>query len=93
MPQKARRKIYAVQGALAGIMCLSILLPHDLDIFRADDKEKTCIYINKDGNPFTKSTRHVDANVNTPKKNQNHQNGNNEVKDIMLKGHPMPQIN
>jgi hypothetical protein len=23
------------------------------------------IYINKDGNPSTKSTRHVDANVNT----------------------------
>jgi hypothetical protein len=23
------------------------------------------IYINKDGNPFTKSTRHVEANVNT----------------------------
>jgi hypothetical protein len=40
MPQKARRKIYAVQGALAGIMCLSFLLPHDLHMFRADDKEQ-----------------------------------------------------
>jgi hypothetical protein len=74
MPQKARRKIYAVQGAFAGILCLSFLLPHDLHMFRADDKEKTYIYINKDGNPSTKSTRHVDTNVNTPKENQDHQN-------------------
>jgi hypothetical protein len=51
------------------------------------------IYINKDGNPSTKSTMHVDANVNTRKENQDHQNNNNEVDDIMLKGHPMPQIN
>jgi hypothetical protein len=36
---------------------------------------------------------HVDANVNTRKENQDHQNNNNEVDDIMLKGHPMPQIN
>jgi hypothetical protein len=28
------------------------------------------IYINKDGNPSTKSTRHVEANVNTRKENQ-----------------------
>jgi hypothetical protein len=27
------------------------------------------IYINKNGNPFTKSTRHVEANVNTRKEN------------------------
>jgi hypothetical protein len=39
------------------------------------------IYINKDGNPFTKSTRHDEANVNTRKENQDHQNNNNEVKD------------
>jgi hypothetical protein len=50
------------------------------------------IYINKDGNPSTKSTRHVEANVNTQKENQDHQNSNNEVKDIMLKRHPLPQI-
>jgi hypothetical protein len=29
------------------------------------------IYINKDGNPSTKSTRHVEANVNTSKENSN----------------------
>ncbi len=50
------------------------------------------IYINKDENPSTKSTRHVDANVNTQKDNQGHQNNSNLVKDVMLKGHPMPQI-
>jgi hypothetical protein len=51
------------------------------------------MYINKDGNPFTKNTRHVDVNVNTQKGNQDHQNSSNnsEVKDVMLKGHPMPQ--
>jgi hypothetical protein len=37
--------------------------------------------------------RHVDANVNTnQKENQDHQNNSNEVEDVMLKGHPMPQI-
>jgi hypothetical protein len=56
-------------------------------------KKKTYIYINKDGNPSTKSTRHVDANVNTRKENHDHQNNSNEVEDVMLKGHPMPQIN
>jgi hypothetical protein len=44
-----------------------------------------------DGNPSTKSTRHVEANVNTQKENQNNQNSN-EVEDLMLKGHPLPQI-
>jgi len=34
----------------------------------------------------------VDANVNTQKENQDHQNNSNEVKDVMLKGHPIPQI-
>jgi hypothetical protein len=52
-----------------------------------------CIYIYKDGNPSTKSTRHVDAKVNTQKENQGHQNNSNEMEDIMLKGHPMPQTN
>jgi hypothetical protein len=49
------------------------------------------IYIDKDGNPSTKSTKHVDAKVNTQKENQGHQN-NNKVEDIMLKRHPMSQI-
>jgi hypothetical protein len=35
---------------------------------------------------------HVDVNVNKRKENQDHQNNSNEVEDIMLKGHPMPQI-
>jgi hypothetical protein len=35
---------------------------------------------------------HVNAKVNTQKENQSRQNNNNEVEDIMLKGHPMPQI-
>lgn len=51
------------------------------------------IYINKDGNAFTKCTRHVDANVNIGKENQDHQNSSNEVENVMLKGYPMPQIN
>jgi hypothetical protein len=51
------------------------------------------IYINKDGNPSTKNTRHVEANVNTQKENQNHQINNNEVENIMPKGYPLPQIN
>jgi hypothetical protein len=51
------------------------------------------IYIDKDGNPSTKSIRHVDAKVNTQKENQGHQNNSNEVEDVMLKGHPMSQIN
>jgi len=38
------------------------------------------IYINKDENPFTKSTRHVEANANTRKQNQEHRKSNNEVK-------------
>ncbi len=43
------------------------------------------IYINKDGNPSTKSMRHVNANVNTRNENQNHQNSNIEVKDNNVK--------
>jgi hypothetical protein len=36
---------------------------------------------------------HVQANVNTPEENQNNQNNSkNEVKGLMLKGHPLPQI-
>jgi hypothetical protein len=51
------------------------------------------IYINKDENPSTKSTRHVEANVNTRKGNQDNQNNSNEVEDVMLKRHFLPQIN
>jgi hypothetical protein len=49
---------------------------------------KPCIYIyiNKDGNPSTKNTKHVEENVNTRKENQDHQNSSNEVEDVMLKG-------
>jgi hypothetical protein len=55
-------------------------------------KGKHCIpiYINKDKNPSIKSTRHVKANVSTQKENQNNQNSNNEVEDLMLKGHRLP---
>jgi hypothetical protein len=38
-----------------------------------------------DGNPSTKNTRHVEANVNTQKKNQNNQNNSNEIENPMLK--------
>ncbi len=47
------------------------------------------IYIYKDGNPSTKNTRHVEASVNTQKENQNN---SNEIENLMLKGHPHPQI-
>jgi hypothetical protein len=34
--------------------------------YNIQQKERNLyIYINKDGNPSTKSTRHLDANVNT----------------------------
>jgi hypothetical protein len=36
-----------------------------------------------------KSTRHVDANINTPKENQDPHKSSNEMKNIMLKGHLM----
>jgi len=47
------------------------------------------IYIHKDGNRSTKSTKHVETNVNTQEKNQNNQNSINEVEDLNLKGHPL----
>ncbi len=50
--------------------------------------QATLIYINKDGNLSTKSTRHVKK-----KKNQNNQNNNNQVEELMLKRHSLPQIN
>jgi hypothetical protein len=46
--------------------------------------EDLYVYINKDENPSTKNTRHVDVNVNTQKKNQNHQNNSNEMKNVMF---------
>ncbi len=61
-----------------------------LEVMYNDEVENMYIYINKYGSPFTKSTRHVNANVNTRKENQNYQNNCNEVEDIMLKGHSMP---
>jgi hypothetical protein len=41
--------------------------------------------LNKEGNPSTKSTRHVNANVNARKENLGHQNSINEMEDVMLK--------
>jgi hypothetical protein len=55
-------------------------------------KKNLYMYICKDGNPSTKSTRHVEANVKHTKENQDHQNSSNEVEDVMLKGQPSSQI-
>jgi hypothetical protein len=63
-----------------------------LEVMYNDEVENMYIYINKNRSLFTKSTRHVNANVNTLKENQDYQNNSNEVKDVMLKGHSMPQI-
>jgi hypothetical protein len=63
-----------------------------LEVMYNGEVEDLYIYINKDGSLFIKNTRHVNANVNTRKENQDHQNNCNEVKNMMLKGHPMPQI-
>jgi hypothetical protein len=40
-------------------------------------------FLNKDGNPSTKSTTHVNANA--LQENLGHQNSINEVEDVMLK--------
>jgi hypothetical protein len=53
---------------------------------------KPCICINKDGNSSTKSTRHVEANVNAREEDQDNQNSSNEVENVMLKGYPLTQI-
>ncbi len=58
-----------------------------------DIERKPYIYINKDGNPSTISTTHVEANVNTQEENQNDQNNSDEIEILMLKMHPLPQIN
>jgi hypothetical protein len=34
----------------------------------------------------------VEANVNTRKENQNNQNSSNEMENVMLKGHLLPQM-
>ncbi len=54
--------------------------------------KNTKSFINKERNSSTKSTRDVEANVNTRKENQDFQNSSNEVKDVLLKGHPLSQI-
>jgi hypothetical protein len=48
--------------------------------------EEPCIniYINMDGNPSIKCTRHVKANVNTWKENQDHQNNNNKFRHVSV---------
>jgi hypothetical protein len=46
------------------------------------EEKPVYIHINKDGNPSTKSTRHVHANVDTRKENQDHQNSSNEEEDV-----------
>jgi len=67
-------------------------------IFLVYQKEKgkgKLVYVYKQGwKSIHKSTRHVNANVNTQKGNEDHQNNSssNEVEDIKLKGHPMPQV-
>jgi hypothetical protein len=54
------------------------------------------VYMTEDGNPstksITKSTRHVEANANTQKENQNNQNNSIEVEDLMFKEHPLSQM-
>ncbi len=71
------------------VYCMSnaILLLRMYDVIK---QNLVYIYINKDGNPSIKSTRHVKANVNTQKENQDNQNNSNEVEDVMLKMHPLP---
>jgi hypothetical protein len=55
-------------------------------------ENRVCVYIYRNENPSTKSTRRVEANLNTLKENQNNQNSTNEVENLMLKGHHLPQI-
>jgi hypothetical protein len=51
------------------------------------------IYIYKDGSPSIESTRHVKTNVDTQEESQNNQNNRNEIENLTLKGHLLPQIN
>ncbi len=57
-----------------------------------EEKPFIYIYINKDENPSTKSTRHGQANVNSQEENQNNPKSSNEIENLMLKGHPLPHI-
>ncbi len=43
------------------------------------------IYINKDGNPFTKKYKVCGSKCKHIKENQDYQNNSNEVQDVMLK--------
>jgi hypothetical protein len=52
-----------------------MLIPH-----KENKREKTLyIYINKDRNSSTKSSKHVEANVNTRKESQNNQTSTKHV--------------
>jgi hypothetical protein len=62
--------------------------PSQVPIITSSKKVCIYIYINKDGNPSTKSTKHVDANVDTLKENQNNQNSSNDLENLMLKSFP-----
>jgi len=65
-----------------------------IDVHGKASIQRKTLYVNiiEDGNPFTKSTRRVKANVNARKENQNNQTSSNEIEDLMLKEHPLPQI-
>jgi len=56
-------------------------------------EESLYTYICKQGwKSIHKKYKHVETNVNTKKENQNNQNNTNEVEDLMLKGHCLPQM-
>ncbi len=55
-------------------------------------RENPVCIINKDGNPSTISTRHVEANVNMQDENQHYRNSTNEVEDLNALEHPLSQI-
>jgi hypothetical protein len=57
----------------------------------AEIERKPCVCV-KDRNPSTISTRHVEAKCKHTIENQNNQNSSKEIEDLMLKGHPLPQI-
>jgi hypothetical protein len=51
------------------------------------------IYTYKQGwKSIHKKYKTCKKNANTWKENQKNQNNSNEMKDVMLKGHPLPQI-
>jgi hypothetical protein len=65
--------------------------PKKLRCTRLSERERALYIYKQGGKPIHKKYRHVEANVNTWKENQNNQNINNEVEDLMLKGHFLPQ--